>query len=78
MPILFALIARPSRRIWIALAVSGVLAAGSVRASAQARAGAVLAATDLRQAQYQLGAITGQITVEDRLGSIFSRFCIGK
>lgn len=37
-----------------------------------------LLATDLREAQYQLGAITGQITVEDLLGSIFSRFCIGK
>lgn len=37
-----------------------------------------LLATDLRQAQYHLGAITGQITVEDLLGSIFSRFCIGK
>lgn len=37
-----------------------------------------LLATDLREAQYHLGAITGQITVEDLLGSIFSRFCIGK
>ncbi len=37
-----------------------------------------LLATDLRQAQYHLGAITGKITVEDLLGSIFSRFCIGK
>ncbi|MBZ0207863.1 MAG: tRNA uridine-5-carboxymethylaminomethyl(34) synthesis GTPase MnmE [Flavobacteriales bacterium] len=37
-----------------------------------------LLATDLRQAQYHLGAITGQITVDDLLGSIFSRFCIGK
>lgn len=37
-----------------------------------------LLATDLREAQYQLGAITGKITVEDLLGSIFSRFCIGK
>lgn len=37
-----------------------------------------LLATDLREAQYQLGAITGKITPEDLLGSIFSRFCIGK
>jgi tRNA modification GTPase len=37
-----------------------------------------LLATDLRQAQFHLGAITGQITVDDLLGSIFSRFCIGK
>ncbi|MBS1944563.1 MAG: 50S ribosome-binding GTPase, partial [Bacteroidetes bacterium] len=37
-----------------------------------------LLATDLREAQYHLGSITGKITVEDLLGSIFSRFCIGK
>lgn len=35
-------------------------------------------AQDLRQALYNLGEITGQITPEDILGSIFSRFCIGK
>ncbi len=35
-------------------------------------------AIDLRQALYHLGEITGQITPEDILGSIFSRFCIGK
>ncbi len=37
-----------------------------------------LLATDLRQAQYHLGEITGKITPDDLLGSIFSRFCIGK
>ncbi len=37
-----------------------------------------LLATDLRAAQYHLGSITGKITVEDLLGSIFSKFCIGK
>lgn len=37
-----------------------------------------LLATDLREAQYHLGTITGKITVDDLLGSIFSRFCIGK
>lgn len=37
-----------------------------------------LLATDLRQAQYHLGEITGKITADDLLGSIFSRFCIGK
>jgi tRNA modification GTPase len=35
-------------------------------------------AIDIRQALYHLGEITGQITPEDILGSIFSRFCIGK
>jgi tRNA modification GTPase len=33
---------------------------------------------DLRAALNTLGTLTGQITTEDLLGSIFSRFCIGK
>ncbi|MEX1122544.1 MAG: tRNA uridine-5-carboxymethylaminomethyl(34) synthesis GTPase MnmE [Balneolales bacterium] len=33
---------------------------------------------DLRAALRELGAITGEITTEDLLDSIFSRFCIGK
>ncbi len=37
-----------------------------------------LLAEDLRQAQLQLGEITGQFTADDLLGEIFSRFCIGK
>jgi len=35
-------------------------------------------AQDIRQALYHLGQITGQITADDLLGNIFSRFCIGK
>lgn len=35
-------------------------------------------ASDIRDALFHLGAITGQVSVEDLLGSIFSRFCIGK
>lgn len=35
-------------------------------------------ALDLRVALHELGAITGEITTEDILGEIFSRFCIGK
>ena len=37
-----------------------------------------LLATDLRRAQHHLGEITGRITTDDLLGSIFGRFCIGK
>jgi tRNA modification GTPase len=35
-------------------------------------------AIDLRAALQELGSLTGQITTEDLLDSIFSRFCIGK
>ncbi len=38
----------------------------------------VLIATDVRQAIYFLGLITGRITPDDILGEIFSKFCIGK
>lgn len=37
-----------------------------------------LAAEELRQAQAALSEITGEVTSEDILGEIFSRFCIGK
>jgi tRNA modification GTPase len=35
-------------------------------------------AVDLRTALHEIGAITGEITNEDVLDQIFSRFCIGK
>src|SRR6185369_804585 len=35
-------------------------------------------AEELRLAQEALGAITGQVSADDLLGEIFSRFCIGK
>ena len=35
-------------------------------------------AQDIRYALYHLGAITGQITNDDLLDSIFTKFCIGK
>ncbi len=35
-------------------------------------------APDIRRCLYYLGEITGEITNEDRLDYIFSKFCIGK
>jgi tRNA modification GTPase len=37
-----------------------------------------LMAEDLRLAQQYLGSITGEVSADDLLGEIFSRFCIGK
>lgn len=37
-----------------------------------------LFAEELRLAQQALGSITGEVTSDDLLGAIFSRFCIGK
>jgi len=37
-----------------------------------------LAAEELRLAQQALGEITGEVSSDDLLGDIFSRFCIGK
>lgn len=37
-----------------------------------------LVAMDIRQVLFHLGELTGDISTEDLLGSIFSKFCIGK
>lgn len=37
-----------------------------------------LIASDIRSALSHLGEITGEVTTDDLLGNIFSRFCIGK
>jgi tRNA modification GTPase len=39
---------------------------------------AEIAAEELRCAQQALGRITGEVSTEDLLGAVFSRFCIGK
>jgi tRNA modification GTPase len=35
-------------------------------------------AMEIRQALHHLGEITGEITTDDLLENIFSKFCIGK
>ena len=37
-----------------------------------------LLAEELRLAQDALGSITGEFTADDLLGTIFTKFCIGK
>jgi len=49
-----------------------------VKAAMESGISSDLLATDIREALFHLGSITGEITIEDVLGSIFSRFCIGK
>lgn len=40
--------------------------------------GEELAAEELRSAAYALGRLLGRVDVEDVLGAIFQKFCIGK
>jgi tRNA modification GTPase len=48
------------------------------RTALRSGAGGDTLALDLRTALHELGAVTGEITNEDVLGTIFSQFCIGK
>jgi tRNA modification GTPase len=53
-------------------------AAERLEAAAGQLAAPELFAEELRLAQNELGAITGEFTADDLLGEIFARFCIGK
>jgi len=54
-------------------------AASQLTATAGSHAQAFeLFAEDLKLAQHALGSITGEVTPDELLGQIFSRFCIGK
>jgi tRNA modification GTPase len=53
-------------------------AAAALERAAGATTHAELLAEELRVAQRELDAITGETTADDLLGEIFSRFCIGK
>ncbi len=55
-----------------------MLALNDVETGLQQEATGDLLALDIRQALHYLGTITGQITNEDQLDFIFSKFCIGK
>ncbi|MBO6574607.1 MAG: tRNA uridine-5-carboxymethylaminomethyl(34) synthesis GTPase MnmE [Rhodothermales bacterium] len=53
-------------------------ATASARSVLEAGLGGELLSLELRAALQALGSITGEVTNEDILGEIFSRFCIGK
>jgi len=48
------------------------------RSGLRASASGEVLAVDLRAALRELGSVTGEVTNEDVLGTIFSSFCIGK
>lgn len=54
------------------------LALSDVLAGLDANVTGDFVAQDIRRGLYALAEITGEIGVEDILGLIFSRFCIGK
>jgi tRNA modification GTPase len=55
-----------------------VLVLKNVLASLDSNISGELVASDIRDALYYLGLISGEVTTNDLLQTIFSRFCIGK
>ncbi len=55
-----------------------VLSLNQARVGLETHVTADFVAMDIRQAMYWLGTITGQISEDDLLANIFSKFCIGK
>ena len=53
-------------------------ALSQVREGLEAGTPCDLVAVDLRDALYHLGTVTGEVTNNEVLGNIFSRFCVGK
>ncbi|HET6265002.1 MAG TPA: tRNA uridine-5-carboxymethylaminomethyl(34) synthesis GTPase MnmE, partial [Usitatibacter sp.] len=53
-------------------------AAGHLEGAAGQTQAFELQAEELRLAQRDLGSITGEVSADDLLGEIFSRFCVGK
>lgn len=53
-------------------------AIGAVQEGMEAERSGDLLAVDIRQALDHLGEITGEVTTDELLGTIFSNFCIGK
>ena len=74
---MLALTARQTDALWEAR-VALLRASELMSGAAQVNACAELIAMELREAVSALSLLTGEVTTEDLLGRIFSRFCIGK
>ncbi|MFN4024372.1 MAG: tRNA uridine-5-carboxymethylaminomethyl(34) synthesis GTPase MnmE [Hyphomonas sp.] len=57
---------------------AGLASLAAARTALDADIGAELAAEDVRMALRHLASVIGRIDVEDVLGAVFSKFCIGK
>jgi tRNA modification GTPase len=67
-----------ARRRHLDALVRAALAVDAADNVLRTRRAGELAAEELRQAQVALAEITGEVSSDDLLGEIFSRFCIGK